>query len=511
MRGKRPSEEELRQREKEERSRQKLQEEAYREAQRGVYSRIYQEQNALPDDYREALRPIHRDRPPKQTEQDWEAETLVNRGPGYRHSRTAEPTDFWTEPPEPDKPPVWERDEEWVPLWENDPEQDEWTAPSRRNRSAHANSAPPEDDLYEPPDSPPPRSSRDRPTRRKKKRSRAPAVVFLVLAAIILLGLAAHTMLVRKPDLPTESSQEGIPPNILEAGRKEDVYTFLLVGRDDAGGGNTDTIMVGCYDVKNGTLDVLSIFRDTLVDVPWEIKKINSVYNREGIEGLREQIKNLTGYAPDYYFVVEMDAVSELVDAIGGVTYEVPFNMDYDDPVQDLHIHFKQGKQKLNGEDSVKLLRWRKNNSGEALSVGDVGRVELQHTFLKSMAKQMVSLGNLPRMQRIVQVLDENLTSNLDYGEMIWFGEQALKMKQDGISFHTLPGDYNGSLWSSTYQNYQSYVFVNDKMLLDLVNQHMNPYLADITPDMQHIIYGTTVSSPPILPGKEEAASEPQN
>ena len=59
------------------------------------------------------------------------------------------------------------------------------------------------------------------------------------------------------------------------------MYTFLLVGRDDGGGGNTDTIMVGCYDVKNATLDVLSIYRDTLVDVPWEIKKINSVYNNQ--------------------------------------------------------------------------------------------------------------------------------------------------------------------------------------------------------------------------------------
>ena len=89
------------------------------------------------------------------------------------------------------------------------------------------------------------------------------------------------------------------------------MYTFLLVGRDDGGGGNTDTIMVGCYDVKNATLDVLSIYRDTLVDVPWEIKKINSVYNNQGMEGVQQQVKNLIGYVPDYYFVVELDAVAD--------------------------------------------------------------------------------------------------------------------------------------------------------------------------------------------------------
>lgn len=58
-----------------------------------------------------------------------------------------------------------------------------------------------------------------------------------------------------------------------------------------------------------------------------------------------------------------------------------PYNMDYDDPTQDLHIHYKKGMQHLNGEDAVKVLRWRKNNSGESLSVGDVGRVEVQHSF----------------------------------------------------------------------------------------------------------------------------------
>ena len=62
--------------------------------------------------------------------------------------------------------------------------------------------------------------------------------------------------------------------------------------------------MVGCYDVKNATLDVLSIYRDTLVDVPWRSRKSNSVYNNQGMEGVQQQVKNLIGYVPDYYFVV---------------------------------------------------------------------------------------------------------------------------------------------------------------------------------------------------------------
>jgi LCP family protein required for cell wall assembly len=258
--------------------------------------------------------------------------------------------------------------------------------------------------------------------------------------------------------------------------------------------------MVGTFDVANGTLDILSIYRDTLVDVPWEIKKINSVYNREGIEGLLEEVKDLIGFAPDYYFVVELSAVTELVDAIGGVDYDVPYNMDYDDPSQDLHIHFTAGQQHLDGADAVRLLRWRKNNSGESLSVGDIGRVEIQHSFLQSMASQAVSLGNVTKIKKIATIVDKNLTSNLSYGEMIWFGEKALGLGDGTIRFHSLPGDYTGTIWSPTYQNYQSYVFVNDTELLALVNQYLNPYTTDITSDMQHVIYGTTVNNQVSLP-----------
>ena len=281
-------------------------------------------------------------------------------------------------------------------------------------------------------------------------------MVLLLLAAAG--GIGAYKLLVRPPELPQpeQAQSQGVHPGLLGAGRREGVYTFLLVGRDDGGGGNTDTIMVGCFDTVNGTVDVLNIFRDTLVDVPWEIKKINSVYNQQGLEGLQEKIKDLIGYTPDYYFVVELEAVAELVDAIGGVDYEVPHNMDYDDPTQDLHIHFKQGMQHLNGEDAVRLLRWRKNNSGEKLSVGDIGRVEIQQSFLKAMLSQSVRLGNLTKLQQIANIVTRNLDSNLKYGEMIWFGEQALGLRQDGIHFHSLPGDYTGTIWSNTYQNYQS-------------------------------------------------------
>ena len=102
------------------------------------------------------------------------------------------------------------------------------------------------------------------------------------------------------------------------------------------------------------------------------------------------------------------------------------------------------------------------------------------------------------KIGEIVDIVDRNLESNLDYGEMIWFGERALGLKEGSIRFHNLPGDYTGTMWSPTYQNYQSYVFVNSSALRDLINQYMNPYLEDITPDMQHVVQDTTVNNLPV-------------
>ena len=127
---------------------------------------------------------------------------------------------------------------------------------------------------------------------------------------------------------------------------------------------------------------------------------------------------------------------------------------------------------------------------------------------LKALAKEMLSLGTITKIDDIVDIANRNLDSNLDYGEMIWFGEQFLLSGDTQVRFHNLPGDYTGTLWSPTYQNYQSYVFVNSSALRELVNTYLNPYLEDITPDMQHVIHDTTVNNLPVESGGEETAGE---
>ncbi len=203
-----------------------------------------------------------------------------------------------------------------------------------------------------------------RETKKKKNRTRDEiirrrVIVLAVVAAVMLLLAVGLKLWIREPALPTppvntgEVVEPGENPGVeVSSDRKKGVYTFLLLGRDTGGGGNTDTMMVATYDTVGQTVNVLNIYRDTMVNAPWDIKRINSVYNfngggEEGIQALKEYLQKLIGFSPDFYITVEWNAVGELVDAIGGVEFDVPYEMHYYDPTQNLRIDQAKGLRTL--------------------------------------------------------------------------------------------------------------------------------------------------------------------
>ena len=351
----------------------------------------------------------------------------------------------------------------------------------------------------------PQRAKKPKPHRtQQQKILRIVYIVLTVIAAIIVVAFAAYRLLVVKPQVPgsdvtkppKESGSEydfGEGPR-LSGDRKEDFYTFMLVGRDTGGGGNTDTIMVAAYDIPNQRLSVMSIPRDTMVNVPWDIKRINSVYNfasyydKEGIDFLKEEVSYLIGFQPDYTIVVEWEAVGELVDAIGGVYFDVPIDMNYDDPTQDLHIHLKAGPQDIDGDEAMQLLRWRKNSdaSGHVYGGypnGDLGRIETQQAFLEAVIEKCLNSISLSTIPQMVQIFLDNVDTNgsLSFNNLAWFAQEAIVggLDMENVEFMTLPNQ-GASVYSRTYGNYQSYVTPIPDETLDMVNTYLNPYLEDI-------------------------------
>ncbi len=349
-----------------------------------------------------------------------------------------------------------------------------------------------------------------RPAGRKKPRTRARVltVVGIALAAVAAVLLAlflVYRSFVRPPSLeqpesqppePSESQQaepedeefNGVRP-YLTGERKQDFYTFLLVGRDVAGGGLTDTIMLVAYDVPNQALSIMSIPRDTMVNAPWDVKKINSVYNmagggEDGIASLKSYVADLVGFEPDFTVTVEWEAVGELVDAIGGVWFDVPFNMYYRDEYQDLFINQPKGYRLLSGDDAMQVVRWRQNNSGvsSGVSESDITRTQIAQDFLTAVVRQCLQIQNVTKIKELANIFTEYVDTELTVGELLWFAEQALVggLSADDMYLCTMPytGEY---VYSRTIGNHQSYVVPDSDALIETVNQHFNPYLELVT------------------------------
>ena len=149
---------------------------------------------------------------------------------------------------------------------------------------------------------------------------------------------------------------DSVPVKNPASERKERFHTILLGGLDDENGGS-DTNLLVAVDAKNGKIDVISLPRDTLLDVSWPVKKLNNAYHHGGFTQTMTEVSRLLGIPVDHYVTVDLRAFVELVDAIEGVDFEIPVEMDYDDPEQDLHIHFPAGLRHLDGKEQYRCIR----------------------------------------------------------------------------------------------------------------------------------------------------------
>ena len=338
--------------------------------------------------------------------------------------------------------------------------------------------------------------------------------LLLALAIVLAVGVAAvaawQSLFVRPdisapkepltsedPDTGEEEVEEidwgeGTRPRSDGERKSEDYYTVLILGRDTGGGGNTDTMLLASYDVTNQKATVMSIPRDTMVNVPWDIKKINSVYSYygggdRGIQYLYKEISQLVGFEPDFQVIVEWEAVGEIVDAMGGVWFDVPRNMDYEDPYQDLSIHLDKGYQLLNGDQAMGVVRFRDGANG--YKDGDIGRIGTQQAFLKAVLEQLLKLENITKINQLVEVFQKNVTTDLSLQNIFWFAKSAIQggLKVENVNFVTMPGNYNAYAYSRSVSNMlgkysvQSYVTPYPNELLELVNNELSPYVEVFT------------------------------
>ncbi|QSX05321.1 LCP family protein [Sedimentibacter sp. zth1] len=208
----------------------------------------------------------------------------------------------------------------------------------------------------------------------------------------------------------------------------------LIVGLEHV---RTDTIMVASYDRENKKADIISVPRDTFYEREGYTnpasKKINAVYQSENIDGLIDAVENLLGIPIHKYVTVDYQAVVKGVDSLGGVEVNVPFKMVYSDPYDTppLYINIPAGLQLLDGENSLKFLRYR-----HGYKQGDIGRIKAQQEFVKQTVKKLISF----KLPTFIREVYPYVKTNFSISELIALGGDAIGFTMDGLNTNLLPG-----------------------------------------------------------------------
>ncbi len=307
-----------------------------------------------------------------------------------------------------------------------------------------------------------------KPRRRKKHRFlRFLGRTVLVLLALVILAGAASLLLAKMPETDQPIGE-----------RKDGCCTVLLCGVDEDGT-RTDTMLLLWMDRNGRKLRLLSLPRDTMVNRDNPVPKLNGAYGangrgEKGMNVLMDYVKDLVGYRPDGYMLLDLNCFEELVDAMGGVSFNVPMDMQYNDPTQDLYIDLKQGMQKLNGKEAMWLVRFR---SGYAMA--DLERVSVQRDFLAAAIDQWKSLKRLPRAPYAALLLMRNTTTDLSWRNLCWVAMTLARCGSGGVESDTLPGK-PATVKGGAY-------YVEDRQAAAaLVNEKYNPYEQEITANDLH-------------------------
>jgi len=273
------------------------------------------------------------------------------------------------------------------------------------------------------------------------------------------------------------------PESVTDDDRKPEFYTFLIVGLDD--GINTDTIMVASYDGVNKEANIISIPRDSLVNVSRSVKKINAAYpsgtlNDGGLAGgvaqLGREVKTIIGFVPDFYIIIEEEAFIRIIDAVGGVEVDAPFHMRYRDPIQNLHIDIPRGLQVLDGAQALNFARYRLGSSGSR-TISDYQRIEHQQQVVKGVLERLLQPANLLNIPEFISIFSDNVHTDLGAGNILWLAGQLNSIRgTDALSAYTMPT--TGTSGLPMY-----YELLDEAAIIELVNRTINPFTLDITAD----------------------------
>ncbi len=301
-----------------------------------------------------------------------------------------------------------------------------------------------------------------KPEHHKKKKGFHPIRLFckvvlsIVMSFLILSGGAAFAYYKITGESPFGGYvglTNAADLNLLDAMLRKDMKLNIAVFGTDKEGARTDVMFVVHYDSANESLDLLSLPRDTRVSICNEViedykkhnhtynkvTKLNAVHSYSGKDNASEntvlQIEDLLGVDIQHYIKVDLDAFRKIVDTVGGVEVDVPQDMHYSDPAQNLYIDLKAGVQTLNGDQAEQLVRFRK------YPTGDEGRIQVQQLFLNALANKVLNTESvLKNMPDYVSILYKDIQTDISLKDILKYVNYIEKIDSSKITMQTLPG-----------------------------------------------------------------------
>lgn len=268
--------------------------------------------------------------------------------------------------------------------------------------------------------------------------------VLMFLSWVVIFSLIVVGFFYIKNREGTGIEETEIPEDVEEVEAPDEDLTFVMMGVDAKGeedtmGQRTDTIMLCKYFSDTHKLSVMSIPRDTLVEIPgYGEDKINHAHAFEGPELTLETINQTFDMNVKYYVRVDYDVVKEVVDAINGVEVDVPVDMHYEDPYADppLKIDLKKGKQTLDGKKALQFLRFRSGYPDQ-----DLGRIRAQQAFVQAVLEKAKNPIYILKAPVILKATSENIDTNMSVSTILSYVTAVTKISMDNTQFETLPAD----------------------------------------------------------------------
>ena len=296
---------------------------------------------------------------------------------------------------------------------------------------------------------------------KEKKKTKGVRKAKRIVVSILILGIIVAIGMLAQKIQKNGGGLSGTLATLLgeDTTKLEDLEPIQILIMGESGVDDyklADTIMIASYNPKEQTASLMSIPRDTYVGRKnrktatqnyLASYKINTVF-RSGtnIPEAIDRINDLTGMNLKNYVIIDTKALIKLVDAIGGVTFNVPIDMYYtEDTEQNLYIDLKAGEQLIDGAKAEQLLRFRHNNDGSTYpsSYGqqDLGRMKTQREFIQATLKQILKPQNIFKIKQIMDVMINNVTTNIDISTLKAYVPYAVKFNADNIRTGMVPGD----------------------------------------------------------------------